>query len=362
MRAQNVPNNDERQRGIELYQQKDYVAASDVLKRVVKRDKTDDVAWSYLGFALLHQPKRLKDASKAFETAVKLRPDSGGAHVGLAYSLLKRNKTAEAVRAARTAVRIDPNNFEAHYIIGVIRLQAGDPDEARQEAETAIKINAKFASAHLLKSQSLLSSIAQQTRQFRSTRVGGTGGSGVGTGSGSPGTQPGTGLGPGPGVGPDLVMAVGPGLGTSSWRTLAFAEAAQALETYLQLSPDPEEQRVWSDQLNSLRVYGSFHTKDSGNEEIFTGAEVTTKARIIKKPEPPYTESARSAQVVGTVVLRAVFAADGTVKHILVLEGLPFGLTQAAVAAARRIQFTPATLDGRPVSMAFQLEYNFNLY
>lgn len=62
------------------------------------------------------------------------------------------------------------------------------------------------------------------------------------------------------------------------------------------------------------------------------------------------------------MVLRAVFAADGTVKYIIIVSDLPDGLTQQAVAAAQRIKFVPATVDGRPVSMYFQLEYNFNLY
>ena len=46
-----------------------------------------------------------------------------------------------------------------------------------------------------------------------------------------------------------------------------------------------------------------------------------------------------------TVVLRALFAADGIVKHSLVLSGLPHELTQRAIKAARRIKFSPATID-----------------
>jgi protein TonB len=80
------------------------------------------------------------------------------------------------------------------------------------------------------------------------------------------------------------------------------------------------------------------------------------------KPEPGYTESAKQAGVNGTVVLRAVFASDGKVRHILVLTGLPNGLIEAAISAARKITFIPARNYGRPVSMFIQLEYHFNLY
>ena len=95
---------------------------------------------------------------------------------------------------------------------------------------------------------------------------------------------------------------------------------------------------------------------------IFSGKEVSSKARVLSKPEPQYTEDARKNQITGTVVLRAVFTSGGQVTNIRAVSGLPYGLTERAIAAARQIRFTPATKDGRPVSMYIQLEYNFNLY
>jgi TonB family protein len=96
--------------------------------------------------------------------------------------------------------------------------------------------------------------------------------------------------------------------------------------------------------------------------KIFTGKEVTSKARLISKPEPQYTEDARKNQVTGTVVLKVVFSSSGQVTNIRTVSGLPFGLTERAIAAARQIKFVPATKDGHQVSMWMQLEYNFNLY
>ena len=104
---------------------------------------------------------------------------------------------------------------------------------------------------------------------------------------------------------------------------------------------------------------GSF---ESATETVITGKEATTKARLISKPEPVYTGKARSKQITGTVVLKCIFAADGRVSNIRIIEGLPFGLTEQAIEAARKIRFIPATKDGKNVSMWMQLEYNFNLY
>jgi len=95
---------------------------------------------------------------------------------------------------------------------------------------------------------------------------------------------------------------------------------------------------------------------------IFSGRDVTQKARVLEKPEPTYTETARMFGVEGTVVLRAVFSKNGEVTNLHVVRKLPHGLTQQAITAARAIKFTPAMKDGQPVSMWMELQYNFNLY
>jgi len=95
---------------------------------------------------------------------------------------------------------------------------------------------------------------------------------------------------------------------------------------------------------------------------IFQNREVTTKARLLAKPEPQYTEEARKNQITGTVVLKVVFASSGQITNIQTMRGLPYGLTEKAIAAARNIRFEPATKDGHKVSTWMQLEYNFNLY
>jgi TonB family protein len=94
----------------------------------------------------------------------------------------------------------------------------------------------------------------------------------------------------------------------------------------------------------------------------FRPSEVDQKARTLFRAEPQYTYEARENAVTGTVVLRAVFSASGEVTNIRVVSGLPDGLTERAVEAARGIKFTPAIKDGRAVSQYIQIEYNFNLY
>jgi TonB family protein len=113
-----------------------------------------------------------------------------------------------------------------------------------------------------------------------------------------------------------------------------------------------------------MRVYSGLVWQGEPDAErtVFLSSELTTKANIISRPEPRYTDKARLAEVEGTVILRAIFATDGTVQNILVLHSLPLGLTERAIQAARQIKFTPATKDGRPVSQFIQIEYNFYPY
>jgi TonB family protein len=94
----------------------------------------------------------------------------------------------------------------------------------------------------------------------------------------------------------------------------------------------------------------------------FKQNEVTRKAVITFKPEPGFTEDARKNNVTGVVRLRAILSAGGGVTGISVVKGLPDGLTEKAIAAARQIRFQPAEKDGHAVSQYIVLEYNFNIY
>lgn len=82
---------------------------------------------------------------------------------------------------------------------------------------------------------------------------------------------------------------------------------------------------------------------------------------VINRIEPIYPEEARKARITGIVIVRAVISRDGVVKDVQVLKPLPFGLDQAAVDAVKQWTFKPATLEGKPVDVYFNLTINFKL-
>jgi TonB family protein len=82
---------------------------------------------------------------------------------------------------------------------------------------------------------------------------------------------------------------------------------------------------------------------------------------IINKVEPIYPEEARKARITGIVILEALIDKSGDVRDATVLKPLPFGLDQAALDAMRQWKFKPATLNGQPVDVVFNVTVNFKL-
>lgn len=91
-------------------------------------------------------------------------------------------------------------------------------------------------------------------------------------------------------------------------------------------------------------------------------AGVTSALKILSKPRPGYTDAARQNNIQGTVILRVTFLASGQIGGISAVKGLPNGLTEQAIAAARRINFEPQKRDGVGQSVTKQIEYSFSIY
>jgi TonB family protein len=98
---------------------------------------------------------------------------------------------------------------------------------------------------------------------------------------------------------------------------------------------------------------------DGDGVEVARGS---LRPTITYREKAKYTEEARQHNLQGTVVLSVIFGADGGLHNIRVLRGLPDGLTEKAIEAARNIRFRPAVRNGVPISVRMTLEFNFALY
>jgi hypothetical protein len=100
----------------------------------------------------------------------------------------------------------------------------------------------------------------------------------------------------------------------------------------------------------------------NSSDKVFQPGELTRRARITARPEPLYTEWARKFSVTGTVRVRAILKADGTVGGATAVTRLPHGLTRKAFEAMRGIRFEPGEKDGCKVAEYVTVDYNFNIY
>ncbi len=89
----------------------------------------------------------------------------------------------------------------------------------------------------------------------------------------------------------------------------------------------------------------------------------STPVEITFKPQPVYTDEARSLKLEGEVLLEVMFGANGALHVNRVVRGLGHGLDEAAIAAANKMRFKPALRMGQPVDstaivhVLFQIAY-----
>jgi TonB family protein len=85
------------------------------------------------------------------------------------------------------------------------------------------------------------------------------------------------------------------------------------------------------------------------------------KPKILYREKSGYTKAAGDAEVSGVISLGVIFEKDGKIHVYKVFKGLPFGLTEQAIIAAKKIKFEPARKNGEPVSVRGSLEFSFNI-
>ena len=89
----------------------------------------------------------------------------------------------------------------------------------------------------------------------------------------------------------------------------------------------------------------------------------TTSVEITYKPNPAYTDEAKTLKLEGEVLLEVEFLASGQLHVNRVVRGLGHGLDETAAAAANKMRFKPAMRNGQAmdstaiVHVVFQLAY-----
>jgi TonB family protein len=92
--------------------------------------------------------------------------------------------------------------------------------------------------------------------------------------------------------------------------------------------------------------------------KMISGGVLNGKAKSL--PVPPYPPEARANRDSGSVVIQILIGEDGKVLRAGAISGAAT-LQFAAREAACKAQFSPTTLQGRPVKVSGVITYNFNL-
>jgi len=98
-----------------------------------------------------------------------------------------------------------------------------------------------------------------------------------------------------------------------------------------------------------------------GGDRNAVATAVDQRPVPLNTPQPRYTEEARKNKIQGVVIARVLVGADGSVKQVRILRGLPDGLDELAIQAAYQYRFRPAMKGGQPVAFWQAVSIEFNL-
>ncbi|HKU74988.1 MAG TPA: tetratricopeptide repeat protein [Pyrinomonadaceae bacterium] len=275
--------------GAQLITEKVYPEALSILRQAVSLQPNSPAAQYDLGLAQLKE-KKYEEAITSNKKALELKPDWPDAYNNLGFAYAGLNRWQEAVTAYLEALRIIPNYSGALYNLGIAYLKLGQKSDTM---EVIAKVKPLNWTLYALLWDEVL------------------------------------------GIKRPANVAVVP------------APTPAATPTTETSSPETSPPRDSDDKGEK--------TKSSADEEclspFYRRSDVTQMA-VMKEPlEVPYTAEAVQNKVEGKVVLRLVVCSNGRTSDITIDEVLPFGLTERAIEAIKKVRFQPALLGTQPVSV-----------
>lgn len=113
------------QKGLDFYQQKDYVNAEAVFREITSINSTNDVVRLLLGDALLRQEK-VEQAIKQYQEVITHAPKKADAYLRLGRIYMQQDKQSEAIEYLKQAKEV---------------LQKRQPEKAEEVGQLLEKLN-----------------------------------------------------------------------------------------------------------------------------------------------------------------------------------------------------------------------------
>ena len=294
--------------GAQLITEGVYPEAFSILTQAVSLQPNSPAAQYDLGLAQLKE-KKYEEAITSNRKALEFKPDWPDAYnnLGLAYAGLGRWQ--EAVTAYREAVRIVPDYAGALYNLGLAYLRLG-------QKSATLEVIAKVRPLNWDLQARLWQEVLATERTANPAAV-----SNVAV------------------VVPEPTPA-------------ALPPASPPVQVSLPTpTPSPEASPPALDDKAEKEPSPNNSADEECLSPIYRRPDVTQMAVMKERLQVPYTAEAVQNKVEGKIVLLLVVCNNGRVSDISIDEPLPFGLTERAIEALRKVRFQPALLGTQPVSV-----------
>ena len=129
------------------YQKKNFKAAEDLYKKILKANPNHFGSNFYLG-TLLAQTQRFKLAKPLLYKATQIKPNYAAAHNNLGATLKELSEYQETINCCQKAIQIDPNYADAYNNLGAALKELGEYQKAINCCQKAIQIQPNLGSAH----------------------------------------------------------------------------------------------------------------------------------------------------------------------------------------------------------------------
>ncbi len=305
--------------GVQLFEQGKFAEAIQVLSKAKDEEKykNDAAIFNFLGASYVNTGD-FKNAQKYLARAVKLHPENVLFRNNLAYIYLRTQQVSKARSEAKRVVATDPRNVTAHVMLANAGLLEGKLADAERSARTAIEIDPKYPMGYVLASESLIARFGTE----------------------ADGDEP----------KPENIDLL--------------KQAKDLLEVGIARCK-PDTKRLEEELETVVAFHSYFANRKHGKPTSPLPREVVTPGdsnlKIISKPRPSFSDAARIASKSGTVKVAVLFAANGKIESMLVIDRLGYGLDEQALRAARQIRFEPKVENGKPVSVVRIIEYTFEV-
>jgi len=246
------------------------------------------------------------------ESARIQEPDLPEPYILFAQLRRKQGRIKEAIAKLETGLQLIPDNPMLHSLLAELLWRTGARDRALIEAETAQKLGEKSADFYLLMGE---------IKTFPRT---------------SSGYYQ---------LSPDDQVKT---------RRESYDEALAFYTEALNI--------VSASDQNAIVLRRRIEIIKALRQDLFQENDPQFKmAKVLTQPRPDYTEQARANKVTGTITLAILITDTGAVGDAVTLTSLGYGLDEAAADAAKRMEFSPATKDGKPVASFTLVKITYQL-